>query len=67
MGAGGAQWGSKNFSYHVNFNFLYQTLCMFSHIKDRKHIEQNFHFVAGIIPQRWDLGVLGGGGGVKKL
>ena len=45
-----------NFGYHVNFNFLYQTLCVFSQIKDRKHIEQNFHSVARIMPQGWDLG-----------
>ena len=32
---------------------------MFSLIKDRKHIEQNFHSVAGIMRQGWDLGVLG--------
>ena len=25
---------SLNFGYHVNFNFLYQTLCVFSQIKD---------------------------------
>ena len=40
---------------------------MLSQIKDRKHIEQNYHSVAGIMPQRWDLGVLGGGGGVKNF
>ena len=28
-------------------------------MKDRKHIEQNFHSVAGFMPQGWDLGVLG--------
>ena len=44
---------------------LYQTLCVFSQIKDRKHIEHNFHPVAGVMPHGWDLGVLevGGGGG----
>ena len=31
---------------------------MFLQIKDRKHIEQNFH--SGIMHQGWDLGVLGG-------
>ena len=41
---------SLNFSYHVHFNCLYQTLHVFSQIKDRKHIEQNFHSVAGIMP-----------------
>ena len=35
---------------------------MLSQIKDRKHIEQNFHSVAWVMPQWWDLGVLGGGG-----
>ena len=25
----------------------------------RKYIEQNFYFVAGVMPQGWDLGVLG--------
>ena len=30
--------------------FLYQTLCVLSHIKDRKHIEQNFHSVAKVMP-----------------
>ena len=29
--------------------FLYQTLCVFSQIKDRKHIEQNFHSVAKVM------------------
>ena len=41
---------SLNFGYHVYFNCLYQTLCVFSQIKDRKHIEQNFLSVAGIMP-----------------
>ena len=30
--------------------FLYQTLCVFSQIKDKKHIEQNFHSVARVMP-----------------
>ena len=51
---------SLNFCYHFNFNCLYQTLHVFSQIKDRKHIEQKFHSVAGIMPQGWDLEVLGG-------
>ena len=42
---------------------LYQTLCVFSQIKDRKHIEHNFHPVAGVMPHGWDLGVLEVGGG----
>ena len=51
---------SLNFGYHINFNCVYQTLRVFSQIKHRKHIEQNFHSVAGIMPKGWDLGVLGG-------
>ena len=42
--------------------FIPNSLCVFSQIKDRKHIEQNFHSVArcpGV-----ELGVLGG---VKSL
>ena len=30
--------------------FLYQTLCSFLQIKDRKHIEQNVHSVAVVMP-----------------
>ena len=36
--------------------FLYQTLCAFLQIKDRKHVEQNFHFNARVMPQGWDAG-----------
>ena len=36
--------------------FLFQTLCAFLQIEDRKHIEQNFYYVAGFMPQGWDLG-----------
>ena len=41
--------------------FLYQTVCVFSQVTDRKHIEQNFYYIAGFMPQGWHLGVLGGG------
>ena len=43
--------------------FLYQTLCVFSQLKGRKHIEQNFHSVAKVMP--W-VG-LQGAGGVKNF
>ena len=33
---------------------------MFSQIKDKKHIEQNFDSVARVMLQGWDLGVLDG-------
>ena len=52
--------GQISLNYHVNSKILYQTLCAFLQIKDRKHIEQNFHSVAGVMPQGWDLGVMGG-------
>ena len=42
---------------------LYQPLCVFSQIKDGKHIEQNFHSVARVMPR---VG-LGGAGGSQKL
>ena len=37
--------------------FLYQTLCVFSQIKDIQHIKQDFH------SSTRDFGALGGGGG----
>ena len=53
-----------NYGFHVNFkHFFYQTLCVFSQMKDRKHIEHTFHSVAGVMPQGWNFGVLRGGGG----
>ena len=48
-------WGKK-VKYHSILTtmsilrFLYQFLCAFLQIKDRKHIEQNFHSVAGVMP-----------------
>ena len=37
--------------------FLNQTLCVFSQMKDIKHIRWDFHSVAWVMPQGWDLGV----------
>ena len=34
--------------------FLFQTVCAFLQIKDRKHIEHNYQSVA--VPLMWDLG-----------
>ena len=31
-------------------NIFYQTLCVVSQMKDRKHIEHNFNSVAGVMP-----------------
>ena len=49
--------------------FLSQTLCVFSQLKDIKHIRWDFHSVAWVMPQGWDLGVPWGGMGlgVQKL
>ena len=39
--------------------FLYQTLCVFSQIKDRKYIEHNFHSVARVMPRVGTFRLLG--------
>ena len=48
--------------------FLHQTLCVFSQMKDTKHIRRDFNSDAWVIPQGSDFGALGmpRGGGVKK-
>ena len=38
---------------------LYQTLCVLSQMKDTKHIRQDFHSVAWVMPQGWDFSGLG--------
>ena len=43
--------------------FLNQTLCIFSHMKDIKHIRRDFYLVAWVMPQGSDLGVQWGFGG----
>ena len=45
--------------------FLNQILCVFPQMKDIKHIRWDFHSVAWVMPQGWDLGVLWGVGGPK--
>ena len=47
--------------------FLNQTLCVFSQMKDTKHIRWDFHSVTWFMPQRWDFGELGCPGGKKKI
>ena len=46
---------------------LNQTLCVFSQLKAIKHIRQNFHSVAWVMPQGWDLGGTVGVGGPKTF
>ena len=36
-------------------------------MKDAKHIRQDFHSVAWVMPQGWDFGVLGVPRGSKKI
>ena len=53
-------------NHKVNFkDFLNQTLCVFSQMKDIKHIRRDFHSVAWVMPQGSDLGVPWGVGGSK--
>ena len=44
--------------------FIPNSLCVFPQIKDRKHIEQNFHSVARVMPRGGTCGCLEG---VKTL
>ena len=39
--------------------FLYQTLCVFSQMKDTKYIRRDFHSVTWVISQGRDFGALG--------
>ena len=47
---------SLNFNYSQFQRFLNQTLCIFSQMKDIKHIRQDFHFIAWVMHQGSDLG-----------
>ena len=39
--------------------FLNQTLCVFSQMKDIKHLRREFHSVDWVMPHGWDFGVMG--------
>ena len=64
-------WGGAKRSHIIKFQlqsqfqrFLNQTLCVFSQMKDIKHIRQDFHLVAWVIPGVGLEGTgVGGGGG----
>ena len=43
--------------------FFYQTFCVFSRIKDIKHIKQEFYSIAWVMPQGWNFWALGCTGG----
>ena len=74
---GPAPWGPvEEPNSQISFNLklqsqfqsiLYQTLCVFSQMKDTKHIRRDFHSVAWGWPQGWDFGALGVTRGVKKM
>ena len=46
---------------------FYQTLCVFSQMKDTKHVRRDFHSVAWVMPQGRDFGALGCSGGQTLL
>ena len=46
--------------------FLNQTLCVFSQMKDIKHIRQDYHLAAWVMPQGGTWGYRGGLGRSKK-
>ena len=59
-----APWGlgegpKGQISLNFNQRFLNQTLWVVSQMKDIKHIRQDSHSVAWVMPQRWDLGCWG--------
>ena len=61
---GPTPWGGAKRSNIIKFQlqsqfqrFLSQTLCVFSQMKSIKHFRRDFHLVAWVMPQGWDLGV----------
>ena len=63
-------WGGAKRSNIIKFQlqsqfqrFFNQTLCVFSHMKDIKHIRRDFHLAAWVVPKGSDLGVPWGSGG----
>ena len=46
---------------------LIQTLCIFSQMKDIKHIRRDFHSTTWVMPQGWDFWVLWGVGSIFFL
>ena len=47
--------------------FINHTLCVFSQMKDIKHIRRDFHLAAWVMLQGWDLGVPWGVVGSKNF
>ena len=66
LGSNWWPWGEIKRSNIIKFwltcqfqRFLYQALCVFSQMKDTKHIRQDFHSVTLVMPKGWDFGALG--------
>ena len=56
---------SLNLNYKVNLQrFFNQTLCVFSHMKDIKHIREDFHLGAWVLPRGGTWGFRGGLGSI---
>ena len=61
----GALGKGQKVKYHLiqitksNSKFLYQTVCLFSQMKDTKHIRRDFNSVAWVMPQWSDFWALG--------
>ena len=64
LGEGSKGQISFNFNDSQFKRFFYHTLCVFSQMKDTKHIRQDLHFVTLVMPHGWDFG---GAQGVKKI
>ena len=63
LGSNWWPWGEVKRSNIINMSilkiFIPNSLCVFSQIKDRKHIEQNFHSVARVMPRAGTCGCWG--------
>ena len=67
-------WGGAKRSNIIKFQLLSQfqiflnpTLCVFSQMKDIKHIRQDFHSVSWVMPHGSDLRGYKGAWGLKKI
>ena len=74
LGSNWWPWGEVKRSNIIKFwltcqfhRFLYQTLCVFSQMKDTKHIRRGFHSVTLVMSQSGTLGRWGCPGRSKKI
>ena len=51
--------GQISLNFKVNFKEFYTKLCVYSHKYNINHIERDFHSVASVMSQGWDLGCWG--------